>query len=75
MLPLLSEYGQCPCQGVFERRYVEVRMTVGGEPVTLTDIPQGSCPQCGGRVYKAGVIEELEAMMRNEGPPDRPLLV
>jgi hypothetical protein len=39
-------------------------MTVEGERVQLDMVPQGACPVCGSRVYKAGVIEAVEAMMR-----------
>jgi YgiT-type zinc finger domain-containing protein len=42
---------------------VEVRMTVGRDKVVLREVPQGACPQCGSRVYKAGVLEQLEALM------------
>jgi YgiT-type zinc finger domain-containing protein len=58
--------GSCPCRGSYELRKVEVRMTVDGETVTLPDVPQGACPRCGSRVYRARVVEELEAVMRGE---------
>lgn len=57
-------YGRCPCTGRYESRSVEVRMTVGGQEVLLPDVPQGACPQCGSRVYKASVLEMIEAVMR-----------
>ena len=60
--PLLIDYGKCPCSGTYERRTVEVRMTVRGEPVVLTDVPQGACPICGSRVYKTEVLERIEAL-------------
>jgi hypothetical protein len=44
-------------------------MTVGGERIVLTDVPQGACPLCGSRVYKAGVLEGIEALMRGEPAP------
>jgi YgiT-type zinc finger domain-containing protein len=57
-------YGRCPCRGLYESRSVEVKMTVGGEPVVLTGVPQGACRQCGSRVYKADILEMIEAVMR-----------
>jgi YgiT-type zinc finger domain-containing protein len=69
-LPPASDYGQCPCSGVYERRVVEVRMTIRGEVVTLVDVPQGACPLCGSRVYKTGTLEGIEALMR--GQPTHP---
>jgi hypothetical protein len=37
---------------------VEVRMS-GQEPIS--DVPQGRCPQCGSRYYKAWALQVLEA--------------
>lgn len=67
-LPPTSDFGPCPCGGVFERRTVEVRMTVEGEMIVIEDVPQGACPVCGSRVYKARVLEEIEATMRGDRP-------
>jgi YgiT-type zinc finger domain-containing protein len=58
-----SEFGDCPCGGEFETRIVEVRLQADGEEVLLEDVPQGACPECGSRVYKAGVLEVIEAVM------------
>jgi hypothetical protein len=49
---------------VYEERYVEVRMTVEGKPIVLTNVPQGACPLCGSRIYKASILESIEAIMR-----------
>lgn len=63
---MLADYGRCPCTGNYQRRSVEVRMNVNGKVVVLTAVPQGSCPQCGSRVYKAEVLERIEALMKGE---------
>jgi hypothetical protein len=47
-------------------------MTVDGSRVTLSDVPQGACPNCGSRVYKAETLARIEGVMRNE-PVDRML--
>ncbi|MBX7100707.1 MAG: YgiT-type zinc finger protein [Myxococcaceae bacterium] len=60
------DYGRCPCGGQYEHRAVEVRMTVQGKVVVLTDVPQGACPQCGSRVYKAEVLERIESLMKGD---------
>ncbi len=39
-------------------------MNVKGKQVVLTNVPQGGCPQCGSRVYKAEVLERLESLMK-----------
>jgi hypothetical protein len=64
MLTPASEFGRCPCGGVYEPRTVEVRLTALEEPVVLSDVPQGACPNCGSRVYKAGMLRMIEAQMR-----------
>jgi YgiT-type zinc finger domain-containing protein len=66
------EWGQCPCGGHYEHRLIEVKMTVDGARVTLTDVPQGACPNCGSRVYKAEMLARIEGVMKNE-TLDRPL--
>jgi YgiT-type zinc finger domain-containing protein len=63
MLTPPSEFGRCPCGGRYSSRTVEVTMRVGGDTVLLKEVPQGACPQCGSRVYKADVLKELETLM------------
>ena len=52
-MAITPDYGKCPCSGQYENRSVEVRMTVNDKRIVLDDIPQGACPVCGSRVYKA----------------------
>jgi YgiT-type zinc finger domain-containing protein len=59
-----KDYGRCPCGGQYENRAVEVRMTVNEKIVVLTDVPQGACPNCGSRVYKAETLERIESLMK-----------
>ncbi len=59
-----KDYGMCPCGGSYAHRAVEVRMTVNGKIVVLTDVPQGACPSCGSRVYKPEVLERIESLMK-----------
>jgi hypothetical protein len=63
-LSRVFDYGTCPCGGKYDNHMVEVRIKgVGDEPV-LKNVPQGVCPVCGGRVYKAQVLERIEAIFR-----------
>ncbi len=62
----MYDYGRCPCGGQYEKRMVEVRMTVNGKPVILTEVSQGACPVCGSRVYRAEVLERIESLMKGE---------
>jgi YgiT-type zinc finger domain-containing protein len=62
-------FGRCPCGGVYEEKLVEIRLTVDGEEVVMTDVPQGACPVCESRVYKAHTLEEIEAAMRGRSAP------
>ena len=61
-----QDYGRCPCTGRYENRFVEVRLTVNAKVVVLTAVPQGACPLCGSRVYKAEVLNRIESLMKNE---------
>lgn len=62
-------YGRCPCGGLYEERTIHVPLTLGDERVVIADVPQGSCPNCGSRVYKAVTLEGIEAVMRRRPPP------
>ncbi|MEU1260142.1 hypothetical protein ACWHLZ_15910 [Streptomyces chartreusis] len=68
-IPSASRYDRCPCTGRYERRTVEVRMTVEGMPVLLQEVEQGRCLLCGSRVYQAVVLEAVEDVMRARGLP------
>ena len=61
-LPDASEYGRCPCGGAYQLRKVAVHMTDRAEEVHLSDVAQGYCPACGSIVYKAVMLEVLEAL-------------
>ena len=69
---MIFAYGKCPCSGRYENRSVEVRMTVDEKLVVLTGVPQGACPNCGSRVYKAEVIERIESCMKEKPNGDSP---
>ena len=62
------EYGRCGCGGTFEPHKVEVRLTLGDESIVLPEVPQGACALCGSRVYKAEVLELIEAIFYGELP-------
>jgi hypothetical protein len=67
----MTDYGRCPCGGWYEARSVRVSFSVGRQvPLDLDAVPQGACPVCGSRVYKAELLERIEAIYRNE-PSDR----
>lgn len=42
-------------------------MTVAGQVIVLPNVPQGACPQCGSRVYKASVLASLDLTMAGLG--------
>jgi YgiT-type zinc finger domain-containing protein len=60
------QWGRCPCGGQYENRLVEIKLTVEGKKLVLRDIPQGACPSCGSRVYKAETLARIEGVMKNE---------
>jgi hypothetical protein len=42
-------------------------MTVDEQVILLENVPQGACPLCGSRVYKAQVLESIERVMVGRG--------
>jgi hypothetical protein len=64
METLDSRFGLCPCGEQFEDRCVEINLSATGSDVRLTDVDQGVCPSCGGRVYKADALERVETVYR-----------
>jgi YgiT-type zinc finger domain-containing protein len=56
-------YGRCPCSGFYEERRVEVTSRVAGQVVVVRDVPQGACPTCGSRVYKAAILDAIEGLV------------
>lgn len=60
------DYGTCPCGGNYEERSVQIRMTVGDKPIVFYDASQGACSLCGSRVYKADLLEYIEATMKGK---------
>jgi hypothetical protein len=44
-------------------------MRVGSDLVVLDDVPQGACPTCGSRVYKATILAAIEGLMRSAPRP------
>jgi YgiT-type zinc finger domain-containing protein len=58
--PPSYDYGRCPCGASYESQTVEVSFE--DEDVVLTDVPQGKCPVCGGRIYKARVLDCIERL-------------
>jgi hypothetical protein len=48
-------------------------MTVQGRMVVVAGVPQGACPTCGSRIYKAEILARIEALMAAD--PEDPRLV
>jgi YgiT-type zinc finger domain-containing protein len=58
--PPAYEFGRCLCGGSYELRLVEVAFH--DRDVVLTEVPQGHCPGCGSRIFKAGVLDCLDRL-------------
>ena len=63
-------YNGCPCGGTFESRFIDVTFRQFNPPVKLARVPQGVCPKCGSRVYKAEIMDLLESVMRGKRQRD-----
>jgi hypothetical protein len=61
----MLDFGRCPCGGVYEERSVEIRMTAADGPRVFEAVPQGACPVCGSRVYKALLLDVIEHVMHD----------
>ncbi len=72
MTSLTLDYGKCRCAGQLESRSVEIRMTLEHGLVALTNVPQGACPVCGSRVYKAWVLQCIEGVYQGANPGQDP---
>jgi hypothetical protein len=60
------EYGRCSCGAQFQNREVNIRTTAFGRAIELIGVPQGVCPLCASRVYKAQVLECIESFLKAE---------
>jgi len=58
------DFGRCPCDHDYANRVVEVKLASMTSP--LSDVPQGACPACGGRVYKVETLRRIEALFRRQ---------
>ena len=58
------EFGNCPCGGRFETKFVDVKMTARDGPVTLNGIPQGHCSRCHSCVYRRADLTHIENVYR-----------
>jgi hypothetical protein len=65
-MSMTPDYGICPCTGQYGNRTVEVRMTVNDKQVIIGDVPQGACPLCESRVYKADILEYIESVFKSD---------
>jgi hypothetical protein len=68
---IMLNYGTCPCHGRYQNHLLEMRMTVGDKVIVLADVPLGACPLCGSRVYKVGILERIESLLKRGG--ERPV--
>jgi YgiT-type zinc finger domain-containing protein len=65
-LSRVPEFGICACGGTFENHLVEVRFSPPeGEQILLENVPQGACPVCGSRVYRADVLAHIESIFHS----------
>lgn len=57
---------RCGCGGHLEDRTVSVKMMRDGQQVVLDDVAQGTCMQCGSRVYPMQILERVESTLRGD---------
>jgi hypothetical protein len=60
MMNTMADFGNCPCGGRFETKFVEIQIASRNGSVTLRDIPQGHCRSCGSHVYRPHTLIHIE---------------
>jgi YgiT-type zinc finger domain-containing protein len=54
---------RCPCGGEYTEQMTQINIDTGSGVVALSHVAQFVCQTCGSRVYKAGELELIEAVL------------
>jgi len=68
-------YGPCECGGKLVERFVTADLRVNGRPFEFENVPVGVCQECGERIYRGPVLEQLERLARGRLRPKRTIKV
>ena len=70
-----ERYEQCECGGKVVEKTVTVDLRIDGKLFEFENVPVGVCQECGERVYKGPVLEQLERLARGKLRPKRTMKV
>ena len=71
-----SKYGRCEnCGGTVIEKRVTVDRRIDGRLHEFENVPVGICRDCGQRIYKGPVLEQLERMARSGANVKKRILV
>ena len=61
-----QSYSACEyCGGKVVEKHVTMHMRIKGKLHIFENVPEGRCIECGERVYKGPVLEQLSQLARN----------
>jgi YgiT-type zinc finger domain-containing protein len=70
-----SDYAACECGGKVVERLVTVDLRIKGRLFEFENVPVGVCLDCGERVYKGPVLEQLEHLAHSKLKPKKTIRV
>jgi YgiT-type zinc finger domain-containing protein len=72
----VAQYGRCEsCGGAVVERRLTVDRRFRGRLYEFENVPVGVCRECGQRVYRGPVLEQLERLSRDRGRIKRTIRV
>lgn len=61
------EYGKCECGGNISEAKITYYRKFNKKMYAFENVPVGICNECGERVFKGKILEELEEMTKKPG--------
>lgn len=62
----MYRYGECHlCGEAMEEKRIKQDFWIKGKLIVMEDVPAGVCPQCGEKVVKADVGQQIAALLKD----------
>ena len=62
------EYGKCECSGKLVERRITYYRKFNKRLYAFENVPVGVCTECGERIFKGIILEQLEEISKNREP-------
>ena len=69
------EYGKCECGGSIIEETITYYRKFNKKLYAFENVPIGICPDCGERIFKGRVLEELEELITKHKTPAKEIKV